>query len=44
MAWRIGIDLGGTLTDVCLIDEDTGKIQICKVCYGKRTGFGAAPA
>lgn len=31
MAWRIGIDSGGTFTDVCLIDEDRGDVQIWKV-------------
>ena len=24
MAWRIGIDIGGTFTDVALVEEDTG--------------------
>ena len=31
MAWRIGVDSGGTFTDVCLFDEDSGKIEIWKV-------------
>lgn len=31
MAWRIGIDSGGTFTDVCLIDEDKGDVHIWKV-------------
>jgi peptide/nickel transport system substrate-binding protein len=26
MAWRIGVDSGGTFTDVCLFDEDSGQI------------------
>jgi N-methylhydantoinase A len=31
MAWRIGIDIGGTFTDVALVEEDTGRIEIAKV-------------
>ena len=31
MAWRIGIDIGGTFTDVALVDEATGKIGVAKV-------------
>lgn len=31
MAWRIGIDSGGTFTDVCLIDENGGDVCIWKV-------------
>ena len=31
MAWRIGIDIGGTFTDVALVDEDSGRIGIAKV-------------
>ncbi|MCA0044913.1 hydantoinase/oxoprolinase family protein [Celeribacter litoreus] len=31
MAWRIGVDSGGTFTDVCLFDEATGKVEIWKV-------------
>ncbi|MBD3625643.1 MAG: hydantoinase/oxoprolinase family protein, partial [Rhodobacteraceae bacterium] len=31
MAWRIGIDSGGTFTDVCLFDEEHGDVQIWKV-------------
>ena len=31
MAWRIGIDSGGTFTDVCLFDESTGRIDVWKV-------------
>ena len=26
MAWRIGIDIGGTFTDVALVEEETGRI------------------
>jgi N-methylhydantoinase A len=31
MAWRIGIDIGGTFTDVALVHEETGRIGIAKV-------------
>jgi N-methylhydantoinase A len=31
MAWRIGVDIGGTFTDVALVDEETGHIGIVKV-------------
>ena len=26
MAWRIGVDSGGTFTDLCLFDEEGGHI------------------
>ena len=31
MAWRIGIDIGGTFTDVALVQEGSGRIGIAKV-------------
>ena len=31
MGWRIGVDIGGTFTDVALIDEESGSIGIAKV-------------
>ncbi len=31
MAWRIGIDIGGTFTDVALVDEASGRIEVAKV-------------
>jgi N-methylhydantoinase A len=31
MAWRIGVDIGGTFTDVALVDEATGRIGVAKV-------------
>lgn len=31
MTWRIGVDSGGTFTDVCLFNESTGRIEIWKV-------------
>jgi N-methylhydantoinase A len=29
--WRIGIDIGGTFTDVALVDEASGGIAVAKV-------------
>jgi N-methylhydantoinase A len=31
MTWRIGVDIGGTFTDVALVEEETGHIEIVKV-------------
>jgi N-methylhydantoinase A len=31
MAWRIGVDSGGTFTDVCLFDDETGVVSVWKV-------------
>ena len=31
MAWRVGVDSGGTFTDICLFDEQTGRVEIWKV-------------
>ena len=31
MAWRVGVDSGGTFTDVCLFDEQSGRIEVWKV-------------
>jgi N-methylhydantoinase A len=41
MAWRIGVDIGGTFTDVALVDEETGRIGVAKVPTTPRD-FGAA--
>jgi N-methylhydantoinase A len=29
--FRIGVDVGGTFTDVCLVEEQTGKVKVAKV-------------
>ena len=29
--WRVGIDSGGTFTDVCLVDAATGDVRVWKV-------------
>jgi N-methylhydantoinase A len=31
MAWRIGIDSGGTFTDICLFEEQSGRVAVWKV-------------
>lgn len=31
MGWRVGVDTGGTFTDVCLYDEETDEIVVTKV-------------
>ena len=31
MTYRIGIDSGGTFTDLCMLDEETGRILVKKV-------------
>jgi N-methylhydantoinase A len=31
MAWRIGVDSGGTFTDICLFEENTGRVEVWKV-------------
>src|SRR5262245_9514827 len=29
--WRVGVDSGGTFTDICLFDEQTGRVEPWKV-------------
>ena len=31
MVWRIGVDSGGTFTDVCLFETETGRVEVWKV-------------
>lgn len=31
MAWRVGVDSGGTFTDVCLFDDVSGRVEVWKV-------------
>jgi N-methylhydantoinase A len=31
MAWRVGVDSGGTFTDICLFEETTGLMAVWKV-------------
>ena len=28
---RVAVDVGGTFTDICILDEDGGEIQVGKV-------------
>jgi len=28
ITWRVGVDSGGTFTDVCLFDETSGRIEV----------------
>ena len=30
MAWRVGVDSGGTFTDLCLFDDFTGRVEVWK--------------
>ena len=41
MAWRIGVDIGGTFTDVAVLDEVSGRVGIAKVSTTPHD-FGAA--
>ncbi|PZX17169.1 N-methylhydantoinase A [Palleronia aestuarii] len=29
--WRVGVDSGGTFTDICMFDEETGRFAVWKV-------------
>ncbi len=31
MAWRVGVDSGGTFTDVCLFEDGSGQVSVWKV-------------
>lgn len=31
MAWRIGVDSGGTFCDICLFDDESGQVAVWKV-------------
>ena len=31
MVWRVGVDSGGTFTDVCLFEEETGRVEVWKL-------------
>ena len=41
MGWRIGVDIGGTFTDVAVLDEASGRAGIAKVSTTP-SDFGAA--
>jgi N-methylhydantoinase A/oxoprolinase/acetone carboxylase beta subunit len=42
MAWRIGVDIGGTFTDVVLVDAGTGSIGVAKTPITRYWKGGAA--
>jgi N-methylhydantoinase A len=31
VTWRVGVDSGGTFTDVCLFDDNSGQVEVWKV-------------
>ncbi|MBX9702135.1 MAG: hydantoinase/oxoprolinase family protein [Acetobacteraceae bacterium] len=31
MAWRVGVDTGGTFTDICLFEDETGRLAVWKL-------------
>ena len=31
MSYRVGVDIGGTFTDFCVFDEETGTVHTLKV-------------
>ena len=41
MGWRIGMDIGGTFTDVAVLDEASGRVGVAKVSTTPHD-FGAA--
>ena len=41
MGWRIGVDIGGTFTDVAVLEETSGRVGIAKVSTTPHD-FGAA--
>ena len=41
MGWRIGVDIGGTFTDVAVLDETNGRVGVAKVSSTPHD-FGAA--
>ncbi len=44
MAWRIGVDIGGTFTDVALVDDTTGRIGVAKALTTPRDFAGGVLA
>src|SRR5918996_1470878 len=31
--WRVGVDSGGTFTDICLFEETEGRVEVWKVAF-----------
>ncbi len=40
MAWRIGVDIGGTFTDVAIVDDASGRIGVAKALTTPRDFAG----
>lgn len=36
MGYRVGVDIGGTFTDLQVLDEETGELREAKVCQPRR--------
>jgi N-methylhydantoinase A len=36
VAWRLGIDIGGTFTDIALVEQDTGRFHLAKLLTTRR--------
>ena len=30
-AWRVGVDSGGTFTDICMVEQSSGALRVWKV-------------
>lgn len=44
MAWRIGVDIGGTFTDVAIVDDENGRIGVAKALTTPRDFAGGVLA
>ena len=44
MGWRIGVDIGGTFTDVAIVDDDSGRIGAAKALTTPRDFAGGVLA
>lgn len=44
MAWRIGVDIGGTFTDVAIVDDVSGRIGVAKALTTPRDFAGGVLA
>lgn len=44
MAWRIGVDIGGTFTDVAIVDDASGRIGVAKALTTPRDFAGGVLA
>lgn len=44
MGWRIGVDIGGTFTDVAVVDDESGRIGVAKALTTPRDFAGGVLA